>query len=66
MTKQNSIFNVESYLEMILKDAFFYFMRFSFNKKKSTNYNNCNVSERPVADPGRGPRDPPPLIFRPN
>ena len=33
MTKQNSIFNVESYLEMILKDAFFYFMRFSFNKK---------------------------------
>lgn len=29
--EQNSIFNVESYLEMILKDAFFYFMRFSFN-----------------------------------
>ena len=33
MTKQNSIFNVECYLEMILKDAFFYFMRSSFNKK---------------------------------
>ena len=39
---------------------------FYFNKKKSTNYNNCNVSERPVVDPGRGPRDPPHLIFRPN
>ena len=34
MTKQNSIFNVESYLEMILKDAFFYFMTSSSLIKK--------------------------------